>query len=75
MLISSSKSLQMKNVYPFITSTNNLLETMLTLGVVVTKRCTLNQVCIESSLKQHSTLGNERVSLSRRDFEQTFYKN
>lgn len=47
------KSLQIKNLYPFITSTNDLEETMLMLGVVVTKRCFINQVCMKSSLEQY----------------------
>ncbi|XP_078355938.1 uncharacterized protein LOC144640730, partial [Oculina patagonica] len=34
---------EIKNLYPFITSTNDLEETMLMLGVVVTKRCFINQ--------------------------------
>lgn len=59
---STSKSLQMKNIYPFITSTNNLQETMLMLGVVVTKRCSLKQVCIKSSLEQFRDTPDQRMT-------------
>nr|XP_058973481.1 uncharacterized protein LOC131799798 [Pocillopora verrucosa] len=33
---------EMQTKYPFITSTNDLQETMLMLGVIVTKKCSLN---------------------------------
>lgn len=40
----------MQTKYPFITSTNDLQETMLMLGVIVTKKCSLNLVCNESEV-------------------------
>ena len=40
----------MQTKYPFVTSTNDLQETMLMLGVIVTKKCSLNLVCNESEV-------------------------
>lgn len=40
----------MQTTYPFITSTNDLQETMMMLGVIVTKRCSSNLVCNKSQV-------------------------